>query len=109
MQIHLPSDIEQSIMAAVQAGDYDRVADELAAAVRDRGAKVTVGLDESEQRTQSWKEFEADIDVDKLAVEQGVGPVVDTNDLIFPAWPEDESVDDFIAAAKGRDLPNVSP
>lgn len=109
MQIQLPPETEQLIIAAFQAGDFDRVADELASAVRDNGATIVVSADASEERDQSWKEFESEIDIDELATRQGVGPLKNAKDLIFPGWPEGESVDEFIAAAKGYDLPNASP
>ncbi len=42
-------------------------------------------------------------DLDALAEAQGVSPTTDVRDLATDDWPEDESVEDFIAAAmKGR-------
>jgi hypothetical protein len=39
----------------------------------------------------------------QLAAEQGVGPVENVDKLYDDSWPEDESVDDFIAAMKTWD------
>lgn len=47
--------------------------------------------------------FDALPDLDALAEAQGVSPTTDINDLATDDWPEDESVEDFIAAAmEGR-------
>jgi hypothetical protein len=47
--------------------------------------------------------FDALPDLDALAEAQGVSPTTDTRDLATNDWPEDESVEDFIAAAmEGR-------
>lgn len=45
-------------------------------------------------RTQARSELEA------LAEEQGVAPVADAGDLVGDFWPEDESVDEFVAAVR---------
>lgn len=39
----------------------------------------------------------------RLAEEQGVRPVENTERLYGDFWPEDESIDDFIAAMKAWD------
>ncbi|HET8629035.1 MAG TPA: hypothetical protein VFL91_16560 [Thermomicrobiales bacterium] len=39
-------------------------------------------------------------DLETLAAQQGVGPVTDFDALFGDFWPEDESVDDFIAAVR---------
>lgn len=41
--------------------------------------------------------------LDELAEEQGVEPVERLEDLVSGFWPEDESVDDFLAAIESRD------
>lgn len=46
--------------------------------------------------------------VEHLAVEQGVGPVLDPRELRGDFWPEDENLDDFLGALRswrreGRD------
>lgn len=41
--------------------------------------------------------------LDELAEEQGVEPVERLEDLADGTWPEDESVDDFLAAIESRD------
>ncbi len=47
--------------------------------------------------------FETVPDLDALAVAQGVQPINDIDDLATDFWPEDEDVEDFIAAAtEGR-------
>jgi hypothetical protein len=54
--------------------------------------------------------FDALPDLDALAEAQGVSPTTDVRSLATDDWPEDESVEDFIAAAmEGRheeDEPN---
>ena len=54
--------------------------------------------------------FEALPDLDALAEAQGVSPTTDVRDLATDDWPEDESVEDFIAAIMegrhGEDEPN---
>lgn len=42
--------------------------------------------------------FDALPDLDALAEAQGVSPTTDVEDLATDDWPEDESVEDFIAA-----------
>lgn len=41
--------------------------------------------------------------LDELAAEQGVEPVERVEDLVADFWPDDESVDDFLAAIENRD------
>jgi hypothetical protein len=41
--------------------------------------------------------------LDELAVEQGIEPVERLENLVSGFWPEDESVDDFLAAIESRD------
>lgn len=41
--------------------------------------------------------------LDELAEEQGVEPVERIEDLVADFWPDDESVDDFLAAIESRD------
>jgi hypothetical protein len=44
--------------------------------------------------------FDALPDLDALAKAQGVQPIEDIDDLVADFWPEDESIDDFIAAVR---------
>ena len=44
-------------------------------------------------------DFWRDVDMHVLAKLQGVGPV-DDFDALLGGWPEDESIDDFIAAVR---------
>jgi hypothetical protein len=44
--------------------------------------------------------FEAVPDLDALAIAQGVRPIEDIDELVADFWPEDESVEDFIAAVR---------
>lgn len=41
-------------------------------------------------------------DLDNLAAERGVDPVRRIEDMADGTWPEDESVDDFLAAIDGE-------
>lgn len=38
--------------------------------------------------------------IDELMIEQGVTPVSDARELLGDFWPDEESVDDFIAAVR---------
>lgn len=49
---------------------------------------------------RSFWEF---LSLDELAREQGVEPVDRLEDLADGTWPEDESLDDFLAAIEARD------
>lgn len=40
------------------------------------------------------------VDVEAWVKQQGVAPIADPNKLAGDFWPEDESVDDFIAARR---------
>lgn len=44
--------------------------------------------------------FNSPIDLETLAAQQGVTPVCDTAVLPGDFWPEDENVDDFVAAIR---------
>ena len=47
--------------------------------------------------------FDALPDLDALAAAQGIQPIENIDDLALDFWPEDESIEDFIAAAmEGR-------
>jgi hypothetical protein len=39
-------------------------------------------------------------ELEALAEEQGISPVTNFDDLLGDFWPEEESVDDFIAAVQ---------
>ena len=55
------------------------------------------------RRTASPLDFGSLPDLETLAKMQGVPPIKDINDLATDDWPEDESVEDFIASAtEGR-------
>jgi hypothetical protein len=41
--------------------------------------------------------------LEELADEQGIEPVERLEDLVSGFWPDDESVDDFLAAIESRD------
>jgi hypothetical protein len=45
-------------------------------------------------------EFWQNKSVEQLAREQGVTPCIDPSDLAAADWPEEESVDDFLALIK---------
>jgi len=40
------------------------------------------------------------VDVETLAAQQGVVPIVDPADLLGDFWPEEDSIDEFIAAVR---------
>ena len=43
---------------------------------------------------------EAEARLRALLEAQGVRPIQDPEQLVFPDWPEDETVDDFLAAVR---------
>jgi hypothetical protein len=47
--------------------------------------------------SRAGEALEEKSDLDRLAAEQGVGPVTDFEALLGDFWPENESVDDFTA------------
>ena len=65
---------------------------------------VRVGRPTSaEAREEDLYSFDALPSLDALAAAQGVQPIENIDDLVTDFWPEDESVEDFIAAAtEGR-------
>lgn len=48
------------------------------------------------KRGNFWRKYTAE----ELAAEQGVEPVTDPAQLVADFWPEDESIDDFIATIR---------
>jgi hypothetical protein len=59
--------------------------------------KPRVPLVVPQQSTGAVADFWRSKSVEELAREQGVKPVEDPNDLKGDFWPEDESVDEFLA------------
>ncbi|QDV81352.1 hypothetical protein [Planctomycetes bacterium TBK1r] len=109
MEISLSNQTEQDIIKLAEAGDYVSAAKQLADAILNERPKLKPSsrehaveqLRKDAYRSQSWQEFNTFKSAEEIAEEQGIGPVQDADDLVFPHWPKDESVDDFIAAAKG--------
>jgi hypothetical protein len=54
-------------------------------------------LEKLDEPSAPWKEVP---DLLGIAREQGVGPVTDLRRLRGDFWPEDENIDDFIAAVR---------
>jgi hypothetical protein len=52
-----------------------------------------------EREENALYDFEAP-DLDALAEEQGVAPIEDIDELVADFWPEDESLEDFMAAVR---------
>ncbi|QDV61977.1 hypothetical protein [Crateriforma conspicua] len=98
MQIQLPAHIEASVIAALQAGEYDRVADEIAAAIRDNAATVTPSVESRAKR--EIPRIPDSVTIDELAREQGIGPIKDFRDLKADFWPEGETTEAFLAAIR---------
>ncbi len=107
MQIQLSEQTEKQILKSVNAGDFDRVAKRLAEAISTECPPVFASsneeaidrLRESAFKRQSWQEFETFKSAEDLATEQGIGPVINPNDLILTSWPEGEDFEDFISVA----------
>jgi hypothetical protein len=57
-------------------------------------------MQRSQNRKARGSAPEESVDIEKLAAQQGVGPVADPGDLVGDFWPEDENIDDFIAAVR---------
>ena len=60
-------------------------------------AEVLPGLEDDLPPTPVSTDFWTGRDIESLATEQGIEPVSDPSNLLG-GWPEDESVDDFLAA-----------
>jgi hypothetical protein len=113
MEIHLSNQTESSIFESAAAGDYASVAKLLAAAILNERPQMKPSsreqavnrLRQDAYRRQSWQAFNAGKTAGQIAAEQGIGPLNSADDLVFPDWPETESVDDFIAAARGLSEP----
>ena len=109
MEIPLSNQAEQSILESAQSGDYVSVARQLADAILDERPPLKPSpredavdpLRKDAYRQQSWQQLELCKSAEEIASEQGVNAVRNADDLVFPDWPEGESADDFIAAAKG--------
>ena len=109
MEIPLSDQTEQNILKSAQSGDYVNVAKLLADAILSERPPLKPSprdeavdqLRKDAYRQRSWQEFHARKSAEEIVSEQGIGAVESADDLVFPDWPEGESVDDFIAAAKG--------
>ena len=74
----------------------------------DAGAYISVLLEEtagkngsrSPQTTPPVAEFFQSKSLDQIIAEQGVKPITDISILYGDFWPEDENLDDFLAAVK---------
>ena len=98
MNLQLPPEIEQRIIAAAKAGDYDRVAEQLAAAIRSEGANVFAGVTPNGET--SLPVMPGRVDIDELSNAQGVAPFNASHRAPSGVWPDDESTDDFLAFLK---------
>lgn len=68
------------------------------------GASASSGLESLEDaELAGGRSFWDMPTLDELAEEQGIEPVERLEDLVSGFWPEDESVDDFLAAIESRD------
>ncbi len=104
MNIELTDDLEQLAKSEVESGRFSTVEDFIKAALNSYAAGREAAIRNQEireRRSSSWEDFNKPFDLAAIAAEQGVGPVVDPDDLKFDDWPEDDSVEDFIARAKG--------
>lgn len=102
MHIELPPHLEQAILIAFNNGDFGLVANQLAEALRDNSAQVVLSPNTiADARLRSWKEFEVTKTPEQIAREQGVAPFRGEDDLAFRDWPEADTVDAFLARAKG--------
>ncbi|MDA8563181.1 hypothetical protein N9L06_01890 [Mariniblastus sp.] len=85
MEIRLPPEIEQSILAAFNAGDFERVANQLAEAVL-KSNPVIIGTDIAD--------IQENVDIEGLA--QHVAPFDATAKIDVDCWPADESTNEFL-------------
>lgn len=94
MQIQLPPHIEQAIFDAFINGDYDRVADQLSAAIRKNGAAISMKTatpgDELERMPET-------IDIEQLKASQQATTIDDFRKLKTKCWPEEDSIDEFLS------------
>jgi hypothetical protein len=66
-----------------------------------RKARMPVNHGRSHEQSQSGHSFfTATHDIETLAEEQGVSPITDFDQLLGDFWPEDESIEDFVATLR---------
>lgn len=66
----------------------------------DQAAVTPQEIEGEETEENALYDFEVP-DLDALAEEQGVAPIEDIGELVADFWPEDESLEDFMAAVRG--------
>lgn len=98
MEIRLPPDIERSILAAFDAGDYERVANQLADAVL-RANPIIIGTEIAA--------IEDHVDIEELS--QDVPPFDASSKADAGCWPKDESVDDFLTFIRSHREEAITP
>jgi hypothetical protein len=63
---------------------------------------------EQDSTDSNMQFFDAHVDIDTLAQQQGVSVVTNPNDLVGDFWPEDETDDELIATLRGWRREGVS-
>lgn len=86
--------VEQIISTARQLPPQDRVH------VLQQVAATFAALEPTANGEKGMSFFDQKLDLQTLATEQGVSPVHRFDDLFGDFWPEDETVDEFIAAVR---------
>ena len=87
MQIEITGEIEALIRAELAQGHYRTPEECITAIIRSWGAITR----------ERMPVMPKDIDIDAVATQQQVDAIRDAKELAADFWPEDESVDDFIA------------
>lgn len=91
MNIEIHGNLEARLKAAMAAGDFstpeELLEHMLTLKMSDSSKSIAAGMPDK-------------LDPDVLAAKQGIGPLTDFRQMKFDAWPEGESVDDFIAAIR---------
>ncbi|CAN0365368.1 unnamed protein product [Ectocarpus sp. 4 AP-2014] len=99
MNIEISNETSRLLSSALAEGPYSS-ADELIAAM--------VRQNQPTNGATTISEMPEHLDVDQLALEQGVEPISDFRELRAKFWPEGESVEDFLKTVDGRSR-NDSP
>lgn len=94
MQIQLPPHIEQAIFDAFINGDYDRVADQLSAAIRENGAAISIKTATFSDELERMPET---IDIEQLKASQQASTVDNFRKRRAEFWPEEDNADEFLS------------
>ncbi|MFV0444765.1 MAG: hypothetical protein ACK5Q5_14430 [Planctomycetaceae bacterium] len=107
MSIELTNTAKELAALEVQNGRFRSVEEFIEAAVQQYAVGASAITED--HRRVSWLAFDSAYDLAAIAAEQGVGPAENADSLRFADWPEEDSVEDFIARARGEESEPTRP